>query len=60
MSHYRLQQTLDTAPSMTQNSISKLLLATDESNAGAKVYTTGIEPMDDPEQAIIEEEFEIL
>ena len=50
MSHYRLQQTLDTAPSMTQNSISKLLMATDESNAGNKVYMSAkVEPMDDPE-----------
>ena len=38
MSHYRLQQTLDTAPSMTQNSISKLLLAVEEQPSGAKVH----------------------
>ena len=38
MSHYRLQQTLDTAPSMSQNSIAKLLLATEETTSGAKVF----------------------
>ena len=63
MSHYRLQQTLDTAPSMTQNSISKLLLATDESNsAGAKVYTNDMVNEEDQEAALelADEEIKIL
>ena len=61
MSHYRLQQTLDTAPSMTQNSISKLLLTTDESNSGAKVYTGDSNDQErgqKPNQ--VDSEFEIL
>ena len=62
MSHYRLQQTLDTAPSMSQNSIAKLLMTTDESNSGAKVHV-GEGDNDDleaPSNQTNEAEFEIL
>ena len=50
MSHYRLQQTLDLAPSMSQNSIAKLLLSTTDEQvqpASNKVHIGDEENCDD-------------
>ena len=44
MSHYRLQQTLDMAPSMSQNSLAKMLMTADETTPGAKVHIDFADP----------------